>query len=167
MDQFDIRILTTDDWEKLHHIRIEMVRTNPEAFLENEEAARARPKEEWIRRLTSPISRHFGYFKGSELVGLIGIFSHDKLPENVLEIGMNFTSPAYRGKGLTTLGYKHCLAYAESLSGYLEIHVSHREGNTASRAAILKAGFEFLGTSRKSYGDCKQDISHNYIYKLK
>ncbi len=167
MSQFNIRALTTDDWEKLHHIRIEMVSTNPEAFLENEEAARARPKKEWIKRLSSPISRHFGYFKGTELVGLIGIFSHNKLPKDVLEIGMNYTSPAYRSKGLTTLGYKHCLTYAKSLTGYKEIHVSHREGNIASRSAILKAGFEFQGYSRKTYGDNKESTSYNYIYKLK
>lgn len=167
MNDYTTKTLTPDDWQLLRDIRIEMVRNCPEAFLEAEEAARARPQEEWIRRLSSPISRHFGFFKEPELIGLIGIFSHDKLPPDVLEIGMNYTSPSYRGKGLTTLGYQHCLAYAKSLSGYSEIHVAHRKGNAASKAAILRAGFEFRNTTRKSYGDGKEDISHNYIYKLK
>jgi len=166
MEKFHIKKLVPEEWELLQKIRIEMVRNNPECFLESEESARARSKEEWIKRLSDQVNRIFGFFKNDQIIGLIGIFSHDQLPDKILEIGMSYTTPEYRKKGLTTLGYRYCLDYAESLTGFSAVQVSHRQGNEASRAAIMRAGFQFLKLTHKSFGDGKEDISNIYIYHL-
>ncbi len=166
MSNYYIKRLDPEDWELLQEIRIEMCRNNPECFLESEESARTRSKEEWIKRLSDPISRIFGFFEDNQIIGVIGIFSYDSLPDKTLEIGMNYTTPEHRRGGLTSQGYLHCLSYAETLTGFSAVQVAHREGNEASRASIMRAGFRFLNLTRKFFGDGQEDNSYNYIYHI-
>jgi len=157
-----IRPLDKSDWELLREIRIEMVTNNPEYFLESPDHARSRSKEDWENRLNNPPSKSFGFFSGEKIIGLIGVYKNDKLPEGAMDVGALYITPQYRGRGLSARGYESCLDYASGVDGIETIIVSHREGNEASRASILRAGFEFVGISEKVFGDGTKGISWNY-----
>ncbi len=166
MSEFYMKALTKEDWKSFRDIRIDMVTECPGYFLESSDQAKARSEQEWKDRLSAPISRLFGFYLSNQLVGLIGIFSYDKLPPECLKIGMLYIRPSYRGKGLCKSGYRACLDYAYSLKDFSKVIVSHREGNAASRAAILAAGFTQTTKTRKLFGDECVDFSCNYELEI-
>ena len=66
-----VRQLTPEDAESFREIRLEALRTNPEAFGSVYEAEKDAPVSKYAAWMTS--SRLFGAFQGKELVGIVAL----------------------------------------------------------------------------------------------
>ena len=67
-----IRLLGPDDVDLFRRIRLEALRSEPDAFASTAEQWEALPEEEWRRRLIdNPV---FGAFDGDDIVGLMGLW---------------------------------------------------------------------------------------------
>lgn len=66
-----VRLLTPDDAESFREIRLEALRTNPEAFGNTYEAEKDAPVSKYAAWMIS--SQMFGAFQGTELVGIVAL----------------------------------------------------------------------------------------------
>lgn len=66
-----VRLLTPEDAESFRELRLEALRTSPEAFGSTYEAEKDAPVSKYADWMTS--SRMFGAFQGKELVGIVAL----------------------------------------------------------------------------------------------
>lgn len=166
MSEFIVKQLYSKDWELLRNMRIKAVSEFPDYFLDNVQSCTSYNKSYWINIL-SDINAIFGLFDNNNIVGITGCFRWKQSPDDTLVFGLSYLDREYRGQKLSKYFYDARINWAINQPGIKYILAAHREGNDASRAAILKAGFKLKDCCKKFYGDGKEALSYNYIYKLK
>lgn len=153
-DNIYIRKLEKEDWKLLRTIRIEAVKSHPNFFLDNEERTKRKRKKDWqeffIDKSKCAI---FGLFDNDTIIGITGAFRWRESPDDTVILGMSYIRPEYRGLRLSRLYYEERLNWARSQKGIKRIIVSHREGNTSSKAANQNFGFKYYETEEISFGD--------------
>ncbi len=158
-----IRPLTADDWEILVHIRLESLTKNPNYFAATLEQTKKLTEKEWKDRLNQSSSQVLGLFDNGHLIGITGIYTPDETPHQAVLV-MSYIKEEYRGRGHSSLFYKNRIQWALSHPHINSIKVSHRDGNTPSKAAIIKHGFQFRETKEIGWPDGTRDLE--YIYEL-
>ena len=162
-----IRVLDADDLEALRAMRIRALTLHPGLFMESAETAAAHPEEVWLETLDNKGKRVFGLFDGPVMIGITAVFTWRKDPSGKTGImAYSFIEPDYRGYGYSSYLYKARLEFALGHEAWEKLHISHREGNTASRAAMIKHGFTYIGTEETDFPDGIRDLEHNYALDL-
>lgn len=161
-----IRPFASTEWEAIRDIRLRALKSDEDMFLPSYAEALGYHEEHWKRLAAQETSCIFGLYDGATLIGLTCIYRDKDDPSGrTANLAMSFIERPYRGKGLSRLLYDARLAWAKD-NGVVRIRVSHREGNAASRAAILAYGFRHIGSGEETYAGTR-DINHAYELILK
>ncbi|MEK7801434.1 MAG: GNAT family protein [Pseudomonadota bacterium] len=161
-----IKRLTENDWEVFRAIRLEALQTNPSVFLKSYEIECKQPASHWMNTLQNHNVAVFALYEGDAVIGLTGAFRVREGAQDSVNFGMSFLRPAYRRRGLSTLFYEARINWAKEQAGVNHIDVSHRAGNDASCAAILKFGFTLSNIETIDYPDSTQDKTYRYKLAL-
>ena len=162
-----IRALTPDDWEILRELRLKALKIHPDYFSSSAQEAGKQPPDYWQEFLAEPKRRVFGLFDGKKLIGITAISpDRDDTTGRVGGLHYNFIEPEYRGRGLANLFYEVRIKWALQNTDWIKIKTSHREGNEASRKAILRAKFVCIGIKEADWPDGTQDWLWEYELNL-
>ncbi len=158
-----IRVLDAGDLEELRTMRIRALTLHPDLFSESVEAAEERPNKYWLETLDNEGKCVFGLYDGTRAIGFTAVFTwRGDLSKKSGIMAMSFIEPEYRGLGYSSYLYKARIDFALKYEQWTKLHVSHREGNLASRAAIIKHGFQYISSEEKDFPDQTRDLEHNY-----
>ena len=158
-----LRRLTVDDWHVFKAIRLEALQTEPYFFGGRSILEIGLSDDDWRDRLSHPEDAVFwGLYDGDICIGLTGIKKHPDYPGSMV-LSASFIRKDYRGRGLSALFYQTRIDWARE-QGYKDVHVAHRIGNDASRAANQKFGFKYTHTEPTTWPDGTQ--SDKLWYRL-
>lgn len=151
---YSVRPLAQADWEVFRSIRLEALKDSPQFFGSNFVRENAFTQTDWHERLSGDGKAMFGLFDENQIIGLTGIVTdqNDQSQKTALIIS-SYTTPVYRGKGLSRMLYQACISWAKDQPQIKRITVSHRESNLASKHANQKFGFVEIGRSSKTWPD--------------
>jgi RimJ/RimL family protein N-acetyltransferase len=137
-----IRRLTAGDVDDLRRIRLDALRTDPEAFGSTLEREESRPREDWLGWLSSR-SAMFVAEDGGEPVGLAGGIVDDEEPDRAVLVSM-WVAPTSRGQGIGGALVAAVLDWAKA-SGKAEVMLHVIDGNAAAIALYERCGFAPTG----------------------
>ena len=143
-----VRLLNARDTDAYRTLRLEALKSHPEAFASSWELEVEKPTSWWTERLS--ISTIFGGWKNStSLIGTAGFYRQDgaKLRHKGVLWGM-YVHPQARGSGLATTLLNSAIEHAKSLVEELSLTVT--ASNTAARRLYEKMGFEEYGLERRA-----------------
>ena len=162
-----IRALGANDLDDLRAMRIRALTMHPDLFGEKPENAKAYPDEVWLETLDGKGKQVFGLFDGSIMIGITAIFTRRKDPSGKTgTMVYSFIEPKYRGYGYSSYLYKARFDFALKNKDWTKLHISHREDNAPSRAAIIKHGFTYIGAEEYEFPDGTRAPEHHYEMDL-
>jgi RimJ/RimL family protein N-acetyltransferase len=150
-DDFQIRRLEPADAALFREIRLEALRSNPEAFGNTYEAENARPLTLFSERLRD--SEILGAFEGSEIVGIAGLLigKGPKETHKSLLVGM-YVRPEARNRGVGGRLVEAVIDIAREQVELIQLAVV--SGNESARRLYARLGFVEYGVEKKAL---KQD----------
>jgi ribosomal protein S18 acetylase RimI-like enzyme len=144
---FTIRRLGLPDVEAFRSIRLEGLRSDPEAFGSTLEKESSAPEQYFVDRLTR--SAVFGGFVGDRLVGVAGFYSLEdtKSRHKAILWGM-YVTPEARGSGLATALVETLLEQAGKEVEQIQLTVV--SNNPRARRFYQRMGFVEYGLEEKA-----------------
>ena len=145
--------LDPSEWEAYKRLRLEALRTEPQAYGKSYEELAARPDSYWQERLAgAQRGDHMLLFakEGSEVVGVVAAASEngEKIKHRV-HVDEVYVLPDSRGKGVARMLMealeKHCLDLGYVI--VLSLNVAHTQ--EAARHLYESLGFKEIGTIQK------------------
>ncbi|QNK61864.1 GNAT family N-acetyltransferase [Pedobacter sp. PAMC26386] len=88
-------------------------------------------------------SKYYVAVEQDEIIGGVGIYPSNGLPEDTVELVKMYLAPAHRGKGLGKMLMQKCIALAGEL-GYKNIYLESMPELAAAVSAYEKLGFKLL-----------------------
>ena len=88
-------------------------------------------------------STYFIALENEEVIGGVGIYPSNGLPDDTVELVKMYLAPKSRGKGLGKQLMKKCIALAEEI-GYKKIYLESMPELSAAVSAYEKLGFKSL-----------------------
>lgn len=158
---FEIISLPLYRWQEYKELRLDALKTDPQAFLSTYEKEFSYPDEKWQQRLKSANEgksswMYFAQLNG-KLVGMIGGYQdEDDLKNHSVQIWGVYVDTEFRGKGIAKALMSTLL---EKLSENKYITVIKLEVNTDQRSAkklYERFGFEASKTIPLVLGDGKK-----------
>ncbi|MBO9131453.1 GNAT family N-acetyltransferase [Bacillus sp. 165] len=149
----DIRLLTRADVESYRDIRLEALKTNPEAFGSSYEEAVTRTVKQLAE--TFPVTNNnfiVGAFsKEEKLIGTAGFRQEQamKMKHKGMVWGM-YVTPDYRGQGISRLLLQQLIAEAKKLQDLEQINLVVVTINDAAKVLYERLGFEHFGTEKRA-----------------
>ena len=158
-----IREATTEDAPSLYQLRLEALRTNPEAFSADVEKAEANGKETWVKRLTEYSQDQSGAIivasVASSLVGLAGIARghSQKTRHNGLVWGV-YVNPDWRCLHIAEAMLQNIINWSRE-HGLIVLKLGVVTLNEPAIACYQRCGFSTYGIEPKSiyYGGIYYD----------
>lgn len=139
----DIRQLGLGDVDIFKRIRLEALRTDPEAYASTVADWEALPEEEWQRRLTS--SSVFVALRQDDPIAVMGLIrqASSKMAHRAT-IVMVYVRASERGSGLAALLLNALLGHARQI-GILQAELAVSALNLTARHFYQREGFEEIG----------------------
>jgi RimJ/RimL family protein N-acetyltransferase len=156
-----IRPTGDPDVAAYRELRLEALRTHPEAFGEDYAASLARPPERWQQTVRDGAGGELGILHVAEaagaLVGMTGIYRIDaaKMRHSANIWGV-YVRPGWRGAGIADALIAACVGWARGLELRLA-KLSVVTSNTAAIRCYVRCGFSVYGVE-------PQIIYHNGVY---
>ena len=136
-----VRRLTAEDIDILRKVRLDALRTDPDAFGSTFEREEGRPDEDWMGWLSR--SAMFVAEQASDPVGLVGGLVDDAQPDRAVLVSM-WVAPRSRNRGIGRALVAAVVDWAtQSGKGEVTLHVI--EGNAAAIALYERCGFALTG----------------------
>ena len=160
-----IRLFQPDEAALYKKIRLLALATDPNVFGSNLAKEEAHPDTHWREGLADPDTvAIFGVFHDAEMIGMTGIALLRDDPATAKRWG-SWLIPVWRRRGLSVPMYEARLDWARRHQTVRRVIVSHRESNTASRAANQKHGFCFTHKEMRDWPDGSHgaDVFYEYI----
>ncbi|MFP4097407.1 MAG: GNAT family N-acetyltransferase [Alphaproteobacteria bacterium] len=158
-----IRALGCHDLDLFRTMRLRALKMHPGYYGENFQDVENCPDEYWLKILNDVDKQVFGLFEGLKHVGITSVHTWPDDPSGKTGfLGMSFIEPDYRGNGYSCLFYKARINFALGHEQWTKLHTNHREGNHASRAAMIKHGFHYVGWRQSDFPDSTRDTLHDY-----
>ena len=163
--------LPPERWREAKRLRLEALKTTPEAFASSYEDEASFADEIWIGRLATAFKRDgamtfFAEVDGA-LVGMAGATWSTKAKlRHVAEVYGVYVRPGRRGRGIAKALLTKLLAELESLG---QIEKVKLEVNSESGAALRlyeKLGFEIVGVARRELKVGGRDYDLRYMERV-
>jgi RimJ/RimL family protein N-acetyltransferase len=156
-----IRPTRAEDAEAYRELRLEALRTHPEAFGEAHAASLARPPERWQQIVRDgaggDLSILYVAEAGRALVGMTGIYRLEgaKMRHSANLWGV-YVQPVWRGAGLADALIGACVGWARKL-GLRLVKLSVVTSNAAAIRCYIRCGFSVYGVEPEA-------IYHDGVY---
>ena len=160
---YSIRPFTAVEVELYKAMRLEALELEAGMFGSNLARELSFSDEQWMDRITNPVSGCFGLFCGDELIGITGIIIDNKEKPGEAYMTQSYIRKAHRGKGLSRMLYEIRLQWAKE-HGIKRLVIGHRENNLVSKAANQRYGFTYSRSESRTWGDGA--VMDNLIYEL-
>jgi GNAT superfamily N-acetyltransferase len=136
-----VRETVAGDWQALRDIRLEALRTAPDAFGSTYEGEASRGEEHWHNRIARG-GTFLAYLPGaSDPAGLIGGYPED--PQTVEMVSM-YVRPSARGRGVGEALVATVVDWACTMNA-TTVHLWVTETNAPARALYERCGFALTG----------------------
>lgn len=141
-----VRQANVSDAAALRTLRLEALQDRPIAFASDYEEESQYPLSRTEERLKDQtLNATFVAVAGLDLVGMMGIsqYSHRNIKHNAMIWGV-YVQPAWRGKNISGLMIKACIAWARERSiKFVKLGVNAT--NASALNSYLRAGFKVCG----------------------
>jgi GNAT superfamily N-acetyltransferase len=136
-----VRETVAGDWQALRDIRLEALRTAPDAFGSTYEREASRGEEHWHNRIARG-GTFLAYLPGApDPAGLIGGYAED--PQTVELVSM-YVRPSARGRGVGEALVATVVDWASTMNA-TTVHLWVTETNASARALYERCGFALTG----------------------
>lgn len=146
-----LRTIRQDEAEAYWKLRLEGLRTNPEAFASSYEESVDLSLEDVKQRMGSGEDNYIlgAYNSQGELVGMTGFVREGKrkLRHKGLIWGV-YVSPAFQGQGIAGRLLNEVIARGEKQEGLEQIHLAVTKGNEPAVRLYTKTGFGVYGREK-------------------
>ncbi len=168
MNDIYIKQLETKDWQDYKSIRLHALQECPGVYFAHYDDGVKQPDSFWQEPLDVDDSAVFGVYNDSQIIGLAGVFTWREDPTGKTAIfAMDYIDKNYRGQGLTKLIYESRLEWVKArTSKFDKVAIGHREGNEASRRAMISFGFQLMDKEMRDWPDGEQDLEYKYELQL-
>lgn len=149
----ELRLLTADDAEAFWHLRLEMLRNDPESFADSAEEHENTTVETVRKRLAAgDPARNFvtGCFEQGKLAGTAGFFRRENNKERHKgHIWGVYVRPQSRGKGVASALMREIIQRARQMEGVEQITLI-ASAHLPAQKLYKSLGFESYGIERHS-----------------
>lgn len=90
-----------------------------------------------------PLSQYFIAMDGETMIGGVGVYPSDGLPEDTVELVKMYLIPVYRGKGIGQLLIRRSIGQAQNF-GYKQIYLESMPQLSTAVKTYEKLGFRLL-----------------------
>ena len=139
-----------EDAEKYRSIRLESLKSIPEAFASSYEEEKDFSIEKYKNKLQSNDSSTYGAFEKGELVGIITLYEEklDKLSHRA-HIGAMYVSDSLRGLGIGKALMEEAIEKAKNIEWLEQVYLAVVSTNESAKKLYSSLGFEVFGTEKK------------------
>lgn len=164
LDAISIRALDKGDLNRYRALRLSALQRSPLAFGTSYEEENAFSDAMFARRLEQVNgNRLFGAFTGEELIGMAGIFAHERLSErHRATLYHVYVADEMRGQGIATRLVARCIEQAARQFLLLDAKVV--ESNLSAKRVYHGLGFKTFGVEPKSVYVQGQFLAQELIY---
>ncbi|KEZ47687.1 MULTISPECIES: GNAT family N-acetyltransferase [Metabacillus] len=146
-----IRILNGHDSAAYRSIRLEGLKTTPEAFGSSYEEELLYPIDLFKARLDAEHTFTFGSFDGDALTGVVTLVPETKAKlKHKASIFAMYVSPPYRGKGIGRQLMSAAIARAGQLEDTEQLQLSVVSSNQSARHLYASLGFSIYGYEKRA-----------------
>jgi ribosomal protein S18 acetylase RimI-like enzyme len=154
----EIRQLHLRDAEVYFALRLEALKTNPEAFGSSYEEEKDYPISRTENRLTDSASYVFGAFAENHLIGVLTLMKDTKQKMSHRgHLYAAYVTPIHRGKGVGKQLVKIAINKAQELREIEQLYLEVVSDNIPAKKLYESLGFETYGIDRNAL-----KISGNY-----
>jgi RimJ/RimL family protein N-acetyltransferase len=147
----EIRILEPENAEIYRNIRLEALRTHPEAFGSSYEEEKEFSLEKFESRFKEEHSFTFGTFENEQLLGVVTLVLEQK---NKLKHRANiyamYVSPKKRGIGIANNLMIEAIKKAKEIKGIEQIYLTVVSINEPAKKLYNSLGFETYGIDKRA-----------------
>ncbi|TWT01009.1 GNAT family N-acetyltransferase [Planomicrobium sp. CPCC 101079] len=163
----NIRILSIEDAQAYHALRLEALKNAPEAFATRLEDALERPVEATEKNLALASAVTFGAFVEGKLVGNATISRNTsaKMSHRASAVAV-YVTPEARGQGTARLLMKELLRYAENWNGLERVDLAVASRNEPAKRLYTSLGFETYGVDRQAMKTPENYIDEDLMVKF-
>ena len=146
-NKINSRLLTPEDWQAWKAIRLEAIKTVPEAFKMSYEEEKEFSDETFRKGLAE--NDIFGAFDNNKLVGTAGfyIYKNLKMQHRGGMFGM-YVEPLYRQRGVASMLIQKLIDHASHK--VIQLHCSVATENIIATELYKKNGFSIYGTEPRA-----------------
>lgn len=147
----EIRLLhSVEDAEQYREIRLNSLKTTPEAYAASYEEEVDLTVEDIHRKFHAKDTYTYGGFHDGELVGIITLY-HDQLKKlsHRAHIGGMYVSPHKRDLGMGKALMQEAINKAKNLEGVEQVYLAVVSTNVAAKRLYTSMGFEVFGTEKR------------------
>jgi ribosomal protein S18 acetylase RimI-like enzyme len=163
MHSIEIIQLTPDDWQVYRALRLEALRTEPQAFGSDYASNLQRSESSWRERLEESEAGEKGWIRfarrGDQLVGMLGGYVSEDDPAVVDVISM-YVQPAHRGQGISKQLMSALLHTLSQHSQFERARLTVNIKQTAALKLYTSFGFEIIRTENALMGDGQYHDEH-------
>lgn len=152
---FTVRPFTPAGWPLYKQMRLKSLLVDQNVFSIRHDVEAGYSDAAWQEELANPDFGIFGVYAGDELIGMTGILVDVKKDPSrqTAKLWGSWLEKEWRGKGASVPMYEARIDWARRHPTIRRITVSHRESNTASKAANQKHGFVYTHTADFNWPD--------------
>lgn len=167
-NKYHTKQLKPCDWKRLRDMRLKALKECESMYLASYEKNKNFTENQWKNMISGPDKAVFGLFENENHIGIGAIYASQNDPSGkTAMLAMGFIVPEYRRQGLSHKLYEARIDWAKKHPIIEKLYASHREGNEASRKAMIEHGFKPDGKERIRFGDGQEDTDYSYALYLK
>jgi RimJ/RimL family protein N-acetyltransferase len=150
---FQVRRLDPGDWQEFRRLRLEALRLEPTAFVEQHAASAAEPDEYWQERVrrgaTAESSATFVAIRERRLIGKATGFVDTDVAEPTVHLVGVYVTPEFRGAkgGVAAAVVGAVMRWARDVAGVPRVRLFVTETNGRAEAFYKRLGFTRTGVT--------------------
>lgn len=158
MNQVVIEPLPVSSWQEYKEIRLNALKTEPQAFMDNYAKSAAYPDEKWQQRLEKfgkgESWTYFARNQRGKVIGMLGAYRNPE-PEknNKVEIFGVYVEPSERGLGTGKQLMNFMLDVLKKVDDIKTVEIEVNVDNEPAKNLYLKLGFFPVKTQKYVLGD--------------
>jgi ribosomal protein S18 acetylase RimI-like enzyme len=168
VDPILVRRLGVEDAVAYRRLRLEGLRTDPDAFGGSLEEEKDRPDSFYVERFTGPWAGDdnfvFGAFDGGTLIATAGLSRRSglKLQHKAILWGM-YVAPGSRSRGAGRTLLLELLAFARTMPALHAVDLTVATGNAAAIGLYRSLGFAIWGTEPAALRADGRDLDEHHM----
>ncbi|MGV3488544.1 MAG: GNAT family N-acetyltransferase [Tuberibacillus sp.] len=147
----EIRRLDPQYADQCLKLRLEALKTHPEAFSSSYEEEIQSPVNKYEERLRSQTSFTIGALENDQLIGMVGLVidTYKKL-QHKAEIVSMYVTPEQRRSGIGRALLSEAIKMAKEMEGIEQVRLTVNASNIPAKRLYASLGFQSFGTELRS-----------------